>query len=80
MIKKKPKKVIKKPKKKSRSRLVKDLDSLFSIYIRLRDSDKDGMVTCPLCKNKIHWKEAQNMHFITRGCYALRRDANNCHA
>lgn len=67
-------------KKLTRSQVVKKLDAVFSEYIRLRDSDKHGIVTCPLCWTKMRWKDAQNMHFITRACYLYRYDEMNCHA
>lgn len=71
---------MKKPKKKTRSQLVKILDAVFSQFIRLRDADNKGIVTCPLCWIKKLRKEMQNMHFITRACIALRRDETNCNA
>lgn len=67
-------------KKKTRSSLVKELDAVYSQYIRLRDSDSNWYVTCFCCGTKLHWKDAQNMHFITRACYTLRRDDKNCFA
>lgn len=70
----------KKPKKPTRSLLVKKADRIFSIFIRLRDCDKDGYIVCPLCWAKIYRKDAQNMHFITRGCWLYRYDEINCHA
>lgn len=70
----------KKTKTPNRSKLVKKADSIFSTYIRLRDSNTKWIVTCPLCGAKIHWKKAQNMHFITRACRLYRYDENNCHA
>lgn len=70
----------KKTKSPSRSKLVKKADSIFSTYIRLRDADKHWIVTCPLCWAKIHWKKAQNMHFITRACWFYRYSETNCHA
>lgn len=74
------KKKAKKIKKPSRSKLIKKLDSVFSRYIRLRDSDSKWIVTCPLCGSRMHRKEAQNMHFISRWCYKFRWDETNCHA
>ena len=70
----------KKQKTISRWKLVKQADSVFSTYIRLRDSDKKGMVTCPLCWAKLPWKKSQNMHFIGRACRYYRYDEINCHA
>lgn len=69
-----------KSKKPTRSKLVQKADSVFSTYIRLRDSDKNWFVKCPLCWAKIHWKKAQNMHFITRACWLYRYDETNCFA
>lgn len=69
-----------KSKKPTRSKLVQKADSVFSTYIRLRDSDKHGMVTCPLCWARIPRKKAQNMHFITRACWLYRYDELNCFA
>lgn len=73
-------KKVKTQKNPSRSKLVKKADSIFSAYIRLRDADKRWYVKCPLCWVKIHWKKAQNMHFITRSCWLYRYDEDNCHA
>ena len=71
---KKPKKI----KKPSRSHLVKKLDAIFSKFIRLKYADKFGMVACYTSWVVKHRKEMQCWHFITRGCYALRRSEINC--
>lgn len=63
-----------------RSQLIKKLDQVFSVYIRLSVADKDWYITCPLCWARVHWTKAQNMHFITRSVYKYRRDEKNCHA
>jgi hypothetical protein len=70
----------KKKKKLTRKDYVKQLDSIFSTYIRLRDSNKEWIVVCPLCWARVSWKQAQNMHFITRGCWRYRYSEDNCHA
>lgn len=67
----------KKPKTKSRSQLVKELDQIFSRYIRLRDADKNGICSCITCNAKVHWKNIQDGHFISRWNYKYRRDENN---
>ena len=75
--------MLKKPKKTkspSKSKLRGKADSVFSTYIRLRDSDKHGMVKCPLCWARMFWKQAQNMHFIKRSCWLYRYNEDNCHA
>jgi hypothetical protein len=64
-------------KKISRSKLVKKLDSVFSQYIRLKNSD-NGIATCFTCGKKDHWKKLQNGHFQSRKHYATRWDEQNC--
>lgn len=73
-------KKLKTKKQKTRQHLVKELDSVFSLFIRLRDCDDKGIVVCPLCWAKITRKQAQNMHFITRACFLYRYDEENCHS
>ena len=69
---------MKKPKKKTRSKLVKELDNIFSRFIRLRSSNKFGVVQCYTCGDYDHRKKLQCWHFITRGNYKYRRDEDNC--
>ena len=67
-------------KKLSRKQIIKKLDAVFSEYIRLRDCDKKGIVTCPLCWTRIFWKYAQNMHYVKRWRLKYRFSEKNCHA
>lgn len=53
-------------------------DKYFSEFIRLRDSDEHGMVTCVTCSHRGHWRTLQNGHWITRGHEATRYDEQNC--
>jgi len=69
-----------KKKSKSRSVLVKELDAIYSKYIRLRDSDNKWMCTCVTCWAIASWQEMHNTHFITRANYKYRRDDDNCFA
>lgn len=69
---------MKKPKKKTRSRLVKDLDMWFSRYIRQKYSDILWISCCYTCSNKWHWKDMQNWHFVSRANYKYRWDEHNC--
>lgn len=62
----------------SRSKLVKDLDSAFSQYVRLVDT-VDGMTTCVTCGDVKPWKQMQAGHFYTRGRYPTRWDEDNVH-
>ena len=67
-------------KKPTRSYLIKQLDKVFSEYIRKRDSDINGYITCVSCKKKVHWKEANNCHFADRQHMATRWHEQNNHA
>ena len=66
-------------KKLTRSKLVKKLDAVFSQYIRLSASDKDGNCTCVTCGKVAHWKGEgqQSWHFQSRRHYATRWDEDN---
>ena len=65
-------------KKLTRSKLVKKLDSIFSQYIRLKDSDEFGNATCFTCGKVDHWKKLQNGHFQSRKHYSTRWLEQNC--
>jgi len=58
--------------KKPISKLKKDLDKWFSLYIRLRDCDDNGMVICFTSKRKYHYKNIHAGHFISRRHLATR--------
>lgn len=65
-------------KKISRKNLVKRLDNVFSLYIRLKDSDNE-MVECFTCGKIAHFKNnMQCGHFQSRKFYATRWDVDNC--
>ena len=64
------------PKKLTRSKLVKKLDTVFSQYIRLKDS-KDGIGTCITCGKQDHIKNLQAGHMISRKHYSTRWDERN---
>lgn len=65
------------PKKLSRSKLVKKLDTVFSKYIRISNADKNGYCTCVTCGVVKHWKEIQAGHFQSRKFYSLRWSERN---
>jgi hypothetical protein len=66
------------PKKKlSRSKLIKKLDSIFSIYIRRKGAIND-IAACFTCGKQDHWKKLQNGHFQSRKHYPTRWDEINC--
>ena len=61
-------------------KLKEKLDRVFSEFIRRRDSDKNGFIKCYCCGKILHWKKAQNMHFIPRQHMATRFSETNCHS
>ena len=58
--------------KKSVSKLKKELDKWFSLYIRLKYSDDNGMVICFTSGRKYHYKNIHAGHFISRRHLATR--------
>ena len=64
------------PRKVSRKNLIKKLDTIFSQYIRLRNT-KNEMAKCVTCGKEDHWKRMQAGHFIGRKHYATRWDKQN---
>lgn len=63
---------------KSQSVLKKDLDRIFSIYIRQKYSDDNGNVKCYTCSKTGHWKTLQNGHWIPRNNLSTRFSEENC--
>jgi len=65
---------------KSISKLKKELDKYFSLYIRLRDAtDHEGLCQCITCGKISHYKKGiQNGHFQSRRFMATRYDEQNC--
>lgn len=63
-------------KKKTRSQVVKKLDTVFSEYIRRRYA-KNDIATCVTCGKQDHWKKLQAGHFQSRKHYATRWDETN---
>ena len=66
------------PKKPSRKYLVKKLDNIFSLYIRLRNAN-NKIVECFTCGKKAHYKDnMQCGHFQGRRHYSTRWNITNC--
>ena len=63
---------------KTISKLKKELDKWFSLYIRLRDADFNGYSYCFTCFKFDHYKRMQNGHFQSRRFLATRFDEENC--
>ena len=57
---------------KTISKLKKELDKWFSLYIRLRDATDEGLVQCFTSGRVYHYKQIHAGHFISRRCLATR--------
>jgi hypothetical protein len=57
---------------KSISKLKKELDKWFSLYIRLRDATDEGMVQCFTSGRVYHYKSIHAGHFMSRRCLSTR--------
>ena len=60
--------------------LKKKLDKIFSIYISMRDADKDGICTCIACGQRHYWKLMDAGHFVNRRYMSLRYSETNVNA
>ena len=58
--------------KKTISKLKKELDKWFSLYIRLRDATNEGMVQCWTSGRVYHYRNIHAGHFISRRHLATR--------
>ena len=65
------------PKKITRSKIVKKLDTVFSQYIRQKNAVNE-IATCFTCGKQDYWKKLQNGHFQSRRHYSTRWDETNC--
>lgn len=71
-----------------KTKLLQMADKLFSDYIKMRDSNEQGFVTCVCCGLHFHLKDkdasgnyiVQTLHFIERGVYVLRHYEYNASA
>ena len=65
--------------KKSISKLKKELDKYFSLYIRLREATNEGIVQCFTCGKIGHYKKGMQCgHFQSRRHHATRWNEWNC--
>ena len=54
-------------------------DKWFSEWIRLRDSDENGIATCITSGRRIPWRQGDCGHYLSRAKEATRYDERNCH-
>ena len=64
-------------KKPSKSKLVKKLDSIFSLFVRKSNADHKGFCECVTCGRKYHYKKIQAGHFMSRKHYSTRWNEDN---
>ena len=77
-IAKEKRKIKREKKRESISSLTKELDRVFSLFIRLRDSNSDGMGKCITCDKVGHYKEFHCGHFRSRKYLSTRWNPFNC--
>ena len=63
--------------KTKRTKMIEKADKEFSLYIRMRDMDKNEHATCFTCGNKDHWKRLHCGHFMSRRHINTRWDELN---
>lgn len=66
--------------KKRKTDLVKKLDKVFSLYIRLRDTSPRGFFRCISCGQVKHFEKADCGHYHSRKNMATRFSELNCNA
>lgn len=59
------------------SKLVKLCDKEFSLKVRQKGADKNGLQKCYTCGYKKHWKKLHCGHFLSRFYKAARWDEDN---
>ncbi len=62
---------------KTISKLKKELDRLFSLYIRLRNATPQGMINCFTCGSQKHYKKMHAGHFMSRKYLSTRWHEDN---
>lgn len=62
---------------KTTVKLINELDRVFSIFIRKRDADDDGVVRCVTCNFVAHWSRLTCGHFRKRRHMATRWNEHN---
>ena len=68
------------PQKKTTSQLTKELDTVFSEFIKLRDADHQGIVTCFVSGERVYYRDSDAAHLFVRQHMGTRWDENNVHA
>jgi len=56
---------------------IRVLDRVFSEYVRLRLTDKNGFVECVTCGRLLHWQACDAGHYASRRFLGTRWDTRN---
>ena len=75
---KEKKKLKREKKRESISSLTKELDRVFSLFIRMRDSNSEGIGQCITCDKVLHYKDGHCGHFRSRKYMSTRWNPFNC--
>lgn len=67
----------KKQRKKTTSKLKKELDKIFSIYVRKKAADTEGFARCYTCNTRKPINDLQCGHFISRAYLSTRFSEDN---
>ena len=70
---------ISKRSEKSLQTLIKELDEVFSIWVRKKYADSNGYLNCFITGVRLHWKQADAAHYIRREKMATRWHEWNVH-
>lgn len=65
-------------KDKSLPDLIRELDTVFSLFIRQRDSNTDGYGKCVTCMTYDHYTEMDCGHYASRKHGSTRHDEQDC--
>lgn len=68
------------PAGEARKKAIAAADYWFSRFIRLRDSDENGIVTCVTSGKRAYWATMDCGHYVSRAKQSTRYDEMNCHA
>ena len=59
-------------KEKKPGALIKELDTLVSLFVRMSAADDTGTISCVCCGSRVYWKDADCAHFKDRDNMATR--------
>jgi hypothetical protein len=68
-----------KPKKTGKSKLMDEAWKWFSLFIRLKDTNDEGIGQCISCRKYLHYKNGQAGHYISRRHNSTLFDEQNVH-